>query len=110
MLSWLSLPSDGVGVRGPFRPLSPGPLGIAARLVVVAGAAYCNGYEGLLNGNAHWGSSLIWSAYAVWPWLLLFEALKRRIWSPTPLPRRTIAAAFAATAAASLSAEYAVDA
>src|SRR4051812_16191742 len=107
MLSWLSAhrPNEGIGLRlnALFRPLAPGPLAIATLLVLGAGAAYCIGYERLLSGNTHWGSSLLWSAFAVWPWLLLFEGIKRRLWSPAPLSRRAIAAAFAATAAASLS-------
>jgi hypothetical protein len=114
MLSWLSAnrPNEGAGLRlnRLFRPLPPGPLAIAALLVLIAGAAYCIGYQRLLSGDTHWGPSLIWSAYAVFPWLIVFEAIKRRLWSPFPLSRRTIAIAFAATAAASLSVEYAIDA
>jgi DNA-binding LytR/AlgR family response regulator len=92
-----------------FRPLAPGPLAVASLLVLVAGAAYCLGYQRLPYGNGHWGPSLSWSAGAIWPWLLLFEAIKRRLWSPRPLSRRAIAAAFVATAAASVLIEYAAD-
>jgi hypothetical protein len=114
MMSWLSAnrPNEAIGLRpnAIFRPLAPRPLAVTAAFVLVAGAAYCRGYEAILTGRGHWGPSLLWSAYAVWPWLVLFEAVKRRSWSRAPWSRRANAAAFAATAAASLLFEYAADA
>ena len=91
------------------RPLAPGPFLIASLLALLAGAAYCLGYKRLPFGDGHWGPSLSWSAGAIWPWLLLFEAIKRRLWSSKPLSRRAIAAAFVGTAAASVGVEYAAD-
>ena len=113
MLSRLSPqpPKEGFGhaLNALMRPLAPGPFIIASLLVLVAGAAYCLGYERLPFGHGHWAPSLSWSAGAIWPWLLLFEAVKRRLWSPRPLSRRAIAAAFLATAAVSVLIEYSAD-
>jgi hypothetical protein len=64
-----------------LRPLPPAILLPAALVVWVAGAAYCLGYEELQSGNARWPLGLIWSAYAVLPWLFLIEGIKRWEWS-----------------------------
>ena len=81
---------------------------LAVTLIVwLAGAAYCHGYERILTGRDPWAGSLIWSALAVMPWFALFE------WSKSPGGRRVaadprlLALALVATAAVSLSFEFA---
>lgn len=59
------------------RPLRRGPLALATALVLIAGAAYCSGYEALLTRRDNWPASLLWAAYGLLPWLFLFEFVKR---------------------------------
>ena len=61
-----------------LRPLPPLLFLPVALVVLVAGGAYCLGYEGLSGGIGQWPASLLWSAYGVLPWLFLFEGVKRR--------------------------------
>ncbi len=56
-----------------LRPLRGGPLVAFGLAVWLAGAFYCSGYERLLTGFDNWPASLLWSAVAVLPWLILFE-------------------------------------
>jgi len=63
-----------------LRPLPAPWLAVLAAIVLTAGAAYCLGYEGLQGGIAGWPGSYAWSAYAVLPWLALFELVKRAEW------------------------------
>jgi len=62
------------------RPMPPPLLAAAGLAVLVAGAAYCLGYEGLRGGVAGWPGSLLWSACGIGPWFVLFEYAKRREW------------------------------
>lgn len=89
-----------------LRPMPPAQLLAVATLVLVAGAAYCMGYEGLLGGTEAWPSSLVWSAYGVLPWLFVFEYVKRREWeADAPLATATIALLLVATGAFSIAVE-----
>ena len=93
-----------------LRPLPPRFFLPLALVVLVAGGAYCLGYEGLSGGVGQWPTSLLWSAYAVLPWLFLFEGVKRnerRLGQALPPAR--IALLLLATGAASVGAELAVD-
>ena len=93
-----------------LRPLPPLLFLPVALVVLVAGGAYCLGYEGLSGGIGQWPASLLWSAYGVLPWLFLFEGVKRRERSlGKPLPPAEIALLLLATGAASIGAELAVD-
>jgi hypothetical protein len=93
-----------------LRPLPPALFAPAAAVVLFAGAVYCLGYEGLSGGVGLWPPSLLWSAYAVLPWLILFEAVKRRERrSGAPLPLATLGLLLAGTAAASIGVEYGLD-
>lgn len=92
------------------EPLRRGPLVFVVLIVWLAGAFYCSGYEALLTGAGNWPSSLMWSATAVLPWLVLFE------WSKTSLGRRAtatllrLAIALIVTALLSLLLEVVLDA
>lgn len=89
-----------------FRPTPPTLLVALALIVLLAGAAYCSGYEALMRGRMDWPGSLLWSAYAVLPWLFLFEFIKRREWgADRPFPLRVIAMMLVATGAASIGVE-----
>jgi LytTr DNA-binding domain len=63
-----------------LRPVPAAWLVPLAAIVLTAGAAYCLGYEGLQGGIGGWPGSYLWSAYAVLPWLALFELVKRAEW------------------------------
>src|SRR5688500_176421 len=63
-----------------LRPVPAPWLVPLAAVVLTAGAAYCLGYEGLQGGIGEWPGSYVWSAYAVLPWLALFELVKRAEW------------------------------
>jgi hypothetical protein len=93
-----------------LRPLPTPQLLPLAAVVLVAGAAYCLGYEGLRGGVGHWPGSLLWSACAVLPWLVLFEGVKRREAAlEAPLSPRLLAILLVATGIASVGLEYGVD-
>lgn len=47
-------------------------------VILVVGAVYCSGYEALTTGIDNWPASLVWAAYALLPWYLLFEWIRRR--------------------------------
>jgi hypothetical protein len=94
---------------GLLRPLSPWRLIGWGAVVLVAGAAYCMGYEGLRGGAVHWPLSLLWSACAVLPWFALFEWVKRSNVGDGRIPARQIAALLIVTAMISLALEYATD-
>lgn len=82
-----------------LRPMSPPLFLLIALVVLVAGAAYCLGYEVLSSGAGRWPPSLMWSACAVLPWLVLFEAIKRREWAiGARLPAAVIALLLIGTA------------
>jgi len=101
--------NKGGDLLGLLRPLPPWRLigwGVAA---LVAGAAYCMGYEGLRGGAVHWPLSLLWSACAVMPWFALFEWIKRSNAGDGRIPARRIAVLVIGTAVVSLALEYATD-
>ena len=95
-------------IRG--EPLRGVALAVVVAVVWLAGALYCSGYEVLSTGFDNWPGSLIWSAAAVLPWLVLFE------WSKTAAGRQVtrrwdrLALALVATAALSLGLEYGANA
>ena len=83
---------------------------MVALFVWIAGAAYCIGYERLASGLGAWPPSLLWSAYGVLPWLVLFEAVKRRDRrSAQPLGPLAIALSLLATGVVSLLLERIAD-
>jgi hypothetical protein len=86
-----------------------GPMLAGVALVVwLAGAFYCSGYELFSKGINNWPGCLIWSLFAVLPWLALFEWSKsqegRRI-TASPL---NLAAMLVGTAIVSLALEAVV--
>jgi hypothetical protein len=88
------------------RPAKPPALVAVSVVIVVAGAVYCSGYEALTTGYDNWPASLIWAAYALLPWYLMFEWIRwREQGRSQPLPAATIAALLIAVGAASLLAE-----
>src|SRR5665213_3094485 len=85
------------------RPMPPLLFACVSLAVLFAGAAYCLGYERLRGGHAVWGPSLLWSAYGLWPWLLVLELVKRRDAArKAPLPLHRLLVILAGTAAVSL--------
>jgi hypothetical protein len=63
-----------------------GPMLAAVTLIAwLAGAFYCSGYELFSKGINTWPECLIWSVFAVLPWLALFE------WSKSHEGRRITA-------------------
>ncbi len=81
-----------------------------ALLVLIAGAAYCLGYDALQRGTAIWHQGLLWSACAVLPWLIVLEFIKRREWSGgRTISWTTIAAILLLTGAGSLACEWVSD-
>lgn len=93
-----------------LRPMPPALFAAAALAALIAGAAYCLGYEALLGGLAQWPPSLLWSACAVLQWLILFEGVKRHeSAADRRLPMATIALLLVATAAVSLLLETGSD-
>ncbi|HEX8623149.1 MAG TPA: LytTR family DNA-binding domain-containing protein [Allosphingosinicella sp.] len=94
-----------------LRPLPMPWLLPLAGVVLVAGAAYCLGYEGLSGGAGAWPGSLVWSACAVLPWLGVFELVKRAEWDRgRPVGAAPLAALLVATGALSIGLEMLVDA
>lgn len=59
------------------RPANAPTFLLVSVIIVVVGALYCSGYEALTSGLDNWPGSLIWAAYALLPWYVLFEAIKR---------------------------------
>lgn len=53
-------------------------IALASAVIIVVGAVYCSGYEALTTGYDNWPGSLAWAAYALLPWYLLFEWIRRR--------------------------------
>jgi hypothetical protein len=95
---------------GLLRPLPLLPLIGWGSAVLIAGAAYCMGYEGLRGGAVHWPLSLLWSACAVLPWFALLEWVKREHGGDgSAVSVRQVALWLAATAIASLALEYVTD-
>ena len=88
------------------RPAKPPALLAASAVILVAGAVYCSGYEALTTGYDNWPASLVWAAYALLPWYLLFEWIRRLEHRRSArLPAATIAVLLVAVGAASLLAE-----
>ena len=93
-----------------LRPMPAAWLVPLAALVLTAGAAYCLGYEGLQGGIAGWPGSYLWAAYAVLPWLALFELVKRAEWErDKAFGPAMLALLLVATGLLSVGLEYLVD-
>lgn len=93
-----------------LRPLPAAWLVPLAAVVLAAGAAYCLGYEGLQGGIGGWPGSYLWSAYAVLPWLALFELVKRAEWErDRPFDPAVLALLLVGTGIFSIGLEYLVD-
>ena len=94
-----------------FEPIQGTPLFAAGILVWLAGAAYCHGYQALLNREdiGSWSGSLTWSAVAVLPWFALFEWSKQPRGSDTARRPLLLLALIAGIAAASIALEYLVN-
>ncbi len=93
-----------------LRPLPAPWLAALATVVLTAGAAYCLGYEGLQGGIGGWPGSYLWSAYAVLPWLALFELVKRAEWErDRSFHPAVLASLLVATGLFSVGLEYLVD-
>lgn len=60
------------------RPARTSGILVASLVILLVGAIYCSGYEALTTGYDNWPGSLIWAAYALLPWYLLFEWIRRR--------------------------------
>ncbi len=89
-----------------LRPAPNGAVATASVAIVVVGAIYCSGYEALTTGLDNWPASLIWAAYSLLPFYLLFELVKRREWrSGSSFCAVKIAGLFVAVTLASLVAE-----
>lgn len=93
-----------------LRPVPAPWLVPLAAVVLTAGAAYCLGYEGLQGGIGEWPGSYLWSAYAVLPWLALFELVKRAEWErDRPFGPVVLALLLVGTGAFSIGLEFLVD-
>lgn len=93
-----------------LRPVPAAWLVPLAAIVLTAGAAYCLGYEGLQGGVGAWPGSYLWSAYAVLPWLALFELVKRAEWErDRPFEPALLALLLVGTGVFSIGLEYLVD-
>lgn len=93
-----------------LRPLPAVWLVPLAVVGLTAGAAYCLGYEGLQGGIGEWPGSYAWSAYAVLPWLVLFEAVKRAEWErDRPFDPAALALLLVCTGLFSVGLEYLAD-
>lgn len=94
--------------QAPMPLLLLAPVALA---VLVAGAAYCMGYEELSSGRGRWGPSLLWSAYGVMPWLAAYELAKH--WQQRTgrsLEIRALLGTLLATGLVSLTLEWMADA
>lgn len=102
-------PDTGVDLRALIeRPLSPAAALAVGAAVLIAGASYCMGYAILSGGTNEWTRAIGWSAGAVLPWLVAFEAIKW-IESRQALRWRAILLMLVATGLASLALEAAID-
>lgn len=111
MARLLKIRDDGLHAAALLRPMPPALLLPIATAVWLAGAAYCLGYEEMTSGRAAWPQGLLWSAYAVLPWLLLFEGVKRREWRTGASVRTTrLAGLLILTGVLSIACELASDA
>ena len=97
---------DGHWIAVIERPAKLPALIATSAMILVAGALYCSGYEALTTGYDNWPESLVWAGYALLPWYLLFEWIRRRERNRSEsIPAGTIAALLIAVGAASLLAE-----
>lgn len=88
------------------RPSSMPAMVVGSFVVLLVGAVYCSGYEALTTGYDNWPGSLIWAAYALLPWYLLFEWIRRREHRQGErVPVLAIAGLLVAVGAGSLAAE-----
>lgn len=102
--------SDRLGAFLLARPLPPTAFAGAGFAVLAAGAAYCLGYEALVSGRAALLRGLLWSSYAVLPWFLMFELIKRQeARRDRPMTWAALLGWLLATGLASLLLEHAAD-
>ena len=94
-----------------FEPIRGPSLFATGILVWLAGAAYCHGYQALLECEhvGPWSGSLSWSAVAVVPWLALFEWSKQPRSADTARRPMVLLALIAGIAATSIALEYFVN-
>lgn len=95
-----------------FEPLRGRPLVGCGLGVWLAGAAYCHGYQFLLNSGGEsgaWSGSLSWSAIAVVPWFALFEWSKQPQGMEAARRPALLVALVLGIAALSIALEYLVD-
>lgn len=95
-----------------FEPLRGRALVVAGLGVWLAGAAYCHGYQSLLNRGGEtgeWSGSLTWSAIAVVPWFALFEWSKQPEGSEAARRPAPLVGLVLGIAALSIALEYLVD-
>ena len=94
-----------------FEPIHGPPLIATGIFVWLAGAAYCHGYQALLNREdiGPWSGSLTWSAVAVVPWFALFEWSKQPRNSDTVRRPALLLALILGIATVSIALEYLCD-
>ena len=94
-----------------FEPIHGPPLIATGIFVWLAGAAYCHGYQALLNREdiGSWSGSLTWSAVAVVPWFALFEWCKQPRNSDTVRRPALLLALILGIALVSIALEYLCD-
>ena len=94
-----------------FEPIHGRSLVGTGILVWLAGAAYCHGYQALLEREhiGSWSGSLTWSAVAVVPWFALFEWSKQPQGVETMRRPALLLGLIAGIAAVSIALEYFVN-
>lgn len=89
-----------------LKPAPAPAVGAISLTIILAGAVYCSGYEALTTGYDNWPGSLLWATYALLPFYLLIEAIKRiEFRTGRPMPMAAMAGLVLCIAAASLIAE-----
>lgn len=91
------------------RPLAPVAAALWLLGALAAGAAYCMGYAILSGGSNAWARAFGWSAGAVLPWAIVFEAVKRWEARRAPLRWEVVAPILAGTGLVSLAFEAGID-
>jgi hypothetical protein len=94
-----------------FEPIQGPALFATGILIWLAGAAYCHGYQYLMERETigSWSGSLTWSAVAVLPWFALFEWSKQPQGAETTRRPMLLLALIAGIATGSIALEYLVN-